>query len=321
MPMLRGLAFNVQNYSVHDGPGIRVEFFMKGCPLRCEWCSNPEGISPYPEPGSYPDKCMGATECGRCLAACKQKALLFTPEGTLGAIDRDVCIRCLACTRACLTGALSAWGQYYGVGEALDIIRKDRVFFERTGGGVTVSGGEALMQPEFVRALFEQCKAEGINTCLETALYVRPEIVDDFFDCTDLFICDIKCMDDATHRARCGVSNQLILENLRRIAARAARLVVRTPVLKGFNASDAEISAIGRFIRDDLHGRVLQYQLLPYRQLGVEKYASLGQEYPMQDFVGYEREQWEPDIRHFIDLLQSMGINAVSGNNQKLELP
>jgi pyruvate formate lyase activating enzyme len=317
----KGLVFNVQSFSVHDGPGIRVELFMKGCPLSCEWCSNPEGIASYAEPATYPSKCMGVTDCGNCLKVCPQQALLFTPEGTLGAIDRDVCIRCLACSAACLTGAITAWGKEYTVEQAMQLIRKDKVFFERTGGGVTVSGGEALLQHQFVLALFEQCRAERINTCLESALYIKPEILDGFFPLTDLFIADIKTMDCAKHQQRCGVPNQLILDNLKKIASHGANLVIRTPILKGFNATDAEITAIGRFIIDELDNKVLQYQLLPYRQMGTEKYASLNQPYPLADFEGYDRDQWEPDIRRFIDLLQAMGVNAVSGNNQKLELP
>jgi pyruvate formate lyase activating enzyme len=314
-----GLVFNVQGYSVHDGPGIRVEFFMKGCPLRCEWCSNPEGISPAREPGAYPDKCLGIEDCGACLAACPQGALLFAPDGTLDAVDRAACIGCLACTEACLTGALSPWGITYTVDEAMDIIRRDRPFFERSGGGVTISGGEALLQPHFAQAVFEQCRTEGINTCLESALFVSPQVLEPFLPLTDLWIADIKHRDPAIHLARCGVSNGPILANLRLLAQRGARLVVRTPVVKGFNATDEAMAAIGRFILDDLGNRVLQHQLLPYRQLGTEKYASLGRDYPMAGFEGYERKQWEPDLRRFIALLQDMGVNAVSGNNQRLK--
>jgi pyruvate formate lyase activating enzyme len=195
------------------------------------------------------------------------------------------------------------------------------VFFEKTGGGVTISGGEALLQPEFVKAVFAQCKAEGINTCLESALYIPQSRLDDFFELTDLFITDIKTMDSAKHLARTGVDNTRILDNIRYLAAHQANLVIRTPILKGFNATDQDIAAIGAFILNDLDNRVLQYQLLPYRQLGTEKYASLNQDYPMAGFVGYDRDEWEPDIRRFLKMLQDMGINAVSGNNKKLELP
>ena len=315
---VKGLVFNVQTYSVHDGPGIRVEFFMKGCPLKCDWCSNPEGISPVVELNSSPGKCMGAADCGNCRRVCEQGALLFTEEGFLGAIDRDACKRCMACAGVCLTGALTSWGKYYTVEEAMDVIRRDRVFFEKTGGGVTISGGEALLQPDFVYAVFEQCHREGINTCLESALHVRPEVVDRFLPVTDYFITDIKHMDAEIHLQRCGVPNGLILNNIKRVARDGSALIVRTPVLKGFNATDEAITDIGRFILDELGGKVLQHQLLPYRQLGTEKYASLDKEYPMIGFEGYEREEWEADIRRFIDILQKMGVNAVSGNNKRI---
>lgn len=263
---------------------------------------------------------MGVDDCGNCLKACEQGALLFTPEGLMGGIDREACIRCLKCTRVCLTGALTAWGRQYSVEEAMELIRADRLFFEKSGGGVTISGGEALLQADFVLAVFKQCREEGINTCLESALHVHPRKLDELFSVTDLFITDIKHMDSQLHRQRCGAGNELILDNIRHIVAAQANLVIRTPVIKGFNASDEQIIAIGRFIIDELDNRVLQHQLLPYRQLGTEKYASLNRRYPMEDYEGYEREEWEPDIRRFIDLLQGMGVNAVSGNNKPLPL-
>lgn len=315
----RSLVFNVQNYSVHDGPGIRIEFFMKGCPLACEWCSNPEGISAQQEPGSYPSKCMGRADCGACIKACKHGALLFTQEGTLAAVDRAVCRGCLACAHACLTGALSPWGTYYTVEEAMELIRKERTFFERSGGGVTISGGEALLQADFVRAVFEQCKEEGINTCLESCLCVPTHLLEPFLRITDYFITDIKHMDPHVHKKRTGASNELILKNIKYLASKDIKLIIRTPVLKGFNATDESMLAIGDFILNELDNKVLQYQLLPYRQLGTEKYASLNKPYPMEDFEGYDREEWEPDIRRFISLLQDRGVNAVSGSSKKLD--
>lgn len=313
-----GLVFNVQSYSVHDGPGIRLEFFMKGCPLSCEWCSNPEGIQSKPELGSYPSKCMGAEDCGECLKVCAQGALLFTQEGVLEALDRNACRGCLACADACLTGALTPWGKRYTVEEAMELIRRDQEFYDRTGGGVTISGGEALLQPAFVLAVFKQCQAEGINTCLESCLCVPTKTLEPFLTVTDYWITDIKHMDPLTHKERTGASNELILANINYLAKQEVQLIIRTPVLKGFNANVADMQAIGSFILDELDNKILQYQLLPYRQLGTEKYASLNLEYPMASFEGYEREEWEPDIRRFIAMLQDRGINAVLGNNQKL---
>lgn len=317
--MIRGLVFNVQGYTVHDGPGIRTEFFMKGCPLSCEWCSNPEGIHCSPEPGVYADKCLGLDDCTRCIRACKTESLLVASNNHVVGIDRNKCIHCLACARACPSGAIKPWGEYYTVEQAMDFIRRDKAFYDRTGGGVTISGGEALLQPEFVAALTKQCKKEGFHTCVESALHVPRENVKMVLPYVDMFITDIKTMDPEMHKKRCGVTNERILSNIIYIAESGMDLVIRTPVLKGFNATDADITAIGNFIKNELHNHVIQYQLLPYRQMGTEKYASLDIPYPMADFEGYEREEWEPDFIRFLKILNGMGINAVTGLFQKLK--
>ena len=314
----RGLVFNVQGYTVHDGPGIRTEFFLKGCSLACEWCSNPEGLKAYAETGIDPDKCIGLDECGLCLRACKQEALLATADGIIAAIDRTKCIHCLKCTKLCPPSALKAWGEWYTVDDVMAVVERDRAFHEKTGGGITISGGEALLQPEFVRAVFERCQDEGVHTVLESALNVPAETVEMIIPYCDMIICDIKTMNSEEHRRRCGAGNELILENIKRIEASGTPLVIRTPVLKGFNATEEDMRAIGEFILNELHNNVLQYQLLPWRALGTEKYKSLNIPYPMEDFEGYEREEWEPDFHRFLDLLCGMGINAVTGMNQKL---
>lgn len=316
--MIRGLVFNVQGYTVHDGPGIRTEFFMKGCPLSCEWCSNPEGLRSFPEPGVYSDKCLGLNDCTRCIRACKKEALLVSENNQVVGIDRNKCVHCLACANTCPSGAIKPWGQWYTVDEAMEVIRRDTVFYDKTGGGVTISGGEALLQPEFVSALLKQCKAEGIHTCVESALHVSRETVEAALPYIDMFITDIKTMDPVIHKQRCGVTNEKILENIKYVADSGTPLVIRTPVLKGFNATDEAITAIGNFILNELHNNIVQYQLLPYRQMGTEKYKSLNRPYPMEDFEGYEREEWEPDFIRFLNILNKMGINAVTGMHQRL---
>lgn len=316
---VRGLVFNVQGYTVHDGPGIRTEFFMKGCPLSCEWCSNPEGMRPYPEPGVYGDKCLGLDNCTRCIRACKTESLLISETNKVVGIDRNKCVHCISCAKACPSGAIKPWGEYYTVEQAMEVIRRDKVFYDRTGGGVTISGGEALAQPEFVTALLKQCKEEGFHTCVESALYVSRDVVNQVLPYVDMFITDVKTMDSEKHKKRCGVPNERILDNIRYVVENDMDLVIRTPVIKGFNATDEDIIAIGNFIKNDLHNQVLQYQLLPYRQMGTEKYKSLNRPYPMENFEGYEREEWEPDFIRFLGILNNMGINAVTGMHQKLK--
>ena len=178
--------------------------------------------------------------------------------------------------------------------------------------------GEALLQADFVKAVFERCQDEGIHTVLETALNVPSSTVEMIIPYCDMILCDIKTMDPKAHLMRCGATNERILENIKIIERSGTPLVIRTPVLKGFNATDEDMRAIGEFIVNELHNNVLQYQLLPWRALGTEKYKSLNIPYPMEDFEGYEREEWEPDFHRFLDLLHDMGVNAVTGMNQKL---
>lgn len=315
---IRGLVFNVQGFTVHDGPGIRTEFFMKGCPISCEWCSNPEGMRAYPEPGVYPDKCLGLDNCTRCVRACRTNSLMISAADRIVGINRDTCAHCMGCANACPSSAIQPWGEYYTVEQAMKVIRRDKVFYERSGGGVTISGGESLLQPEFVLALLKQCKKEGFHTCVESALYVPQDVVDQVLPYTDFFITDIKTMDSEMHKKRCGVPNEKILSNIKRVAESGTPLVIRTPVLKGFNATDESICAIGKFIIEELGNQIVQYQLLPYRQMGTEKYKSLNRPYPMENFEGYEREEWEPDLARFLDILIGMGINAVTGNNKHM---
>lgn len=190
---------NVQRFTVHDGPGIRTELFLKGCPLRCEWCSNPETYERFPQVGVFPQKCIG---CGYCLKACAEhgrNALKIGDNRVVG-IDRDACDDCLLCEEECMSGTLTIWGKKLTVDDAMEVIRRDRNFYDRSGGGVTLSGGEALLQWRFCRELLKCCKAENINTCLESALYVNPKAIDEVAPYADLFITDIKQMDSDIHK-------------------------------------------------------------------------------------------------------------------------
>ena len=316
----RGVIFNVQHFTVHDGPGIRTELFMKGCSLHCRWCSNPEGIRSVREVGIYPDKCIGLDKCGACTRTCKNGVAFLAWEDRVVSIDRDKCRGCMQCTEACPGGALKAWGKLYTVEQALELVMKDEKFYRQSGGGVTVSGGEALLQAEFVEALFAGCRAQGISTCLESALNVPRASVERLLPVTDWWISDIKHMDSEAHRAGTGAGNERILDNLRFLAQQQVRLILRIPVIEGFNATEENMRATGAFISEALGGRIVQLQLLPYRKLGVEKYASLNQTYPMgEDFDAPPREQWEEKLLHFRDLLRGYGLPAEAGTGGKLE--
>ena len=175
MPQQQGNIFNVQRFTIHDGPGMRTELFLKGCPLACEWCSNPEGLKTYMQPGIYKSKCISRKNCGACEEACPEKDVIKFVRGKISSIDRDKCTNCLACYEECPSDAIKQWGKLMSVEECMKIIRKDRGYYERSGGGVTVSGGEPLLQSDFVAELFKVCKEEGISTCFESTLHVKWE--------------------------------------------------------------------------------------------------------------------------------------------------
>ena len=314
---MTGLVTNIQRYTIHDVPGIRTEVFFKGCPLRCLWCSNPEGLERGPELGFYPNKCLGERNCGWCRRACPAP-----PEGrhVSALFDTEKCRSCLKCAAACPSGAIKVWGKRYTVEELLEIIERDRSFYEKSGGGVTLSGGEVLLQWEFAAELLRRCREAGIHTCVESALHVPWEHAEAVFQYADVIITDIKHMDSAAHKSFSGVGNERILENIRRTSALGKPLIIRTPVVMGFNADEANIRAIGVFLRDELGGRVLQYQLLPYRKMGTEKYASLRRPYPLENYAVPEREAWEPLLRRYADMLrEEYGLPAVAGSGAKVQ--
>ena len=316
------LVSNIQKYTIHDGPGIRTEIFFKGCPLHCLWCSNPETLDTKLRIGVYPTKCLTLTKCGACVKACPENgAPLEFENGVLKAANMtDACKGCFKCTDVCPPRALKQWGEWMSLRELMKVIAEDRSFYQKTGGGVTLSGGEVLLQWEIAAMLLEESHKEHINTCVESALCCPPEHMESVWQHTDLVITDIKHMDPLKHREYTGVDNKLILENIKRTVELGKKLVIRTPVVAGYNDDLENIRATGAFIRDELGGKIVQYQLLPYRRLGTEKYDSLNLPYPMGDYVMPERAVWEENLLKLTDMLVSeYGLPAVAGSGSKLE--
>lgn len=316
-----GNIFNIQRFTIHDGPGIRTEIFFKGCPLRCVWCSNPESMRQASEVGVYPEHCVGIDKCGRCLPMCSVEpgGALVVEENKVVRINRKTCIGCLACAKACPNDSLKIFGEWMTVDEVMRPILSDRNFYTRSGGGITLSGGDALLQWEFALELLKRCKNVGIHTCVESEMHTTTSVLDEVMPFTDLWIVDMKLMDSAKHREYTCVGLDRILSNIKYLVSNKAKLVIRIPVIKGINDHDVNIQITARFIIDELHGRITQLQLLPYRLLGEDKYEALGLKFRMMTETAPDRDEYEPRIRHIAEIFQDQGIPAVAGTTTKFQ--
>ena len=282
----QGLIFDIQRYSVHDGPGIRTLVFLKGCPLRCLWCSNPESQKASPELAFRRTLCIG---CGVCVDVCSLRAIQL--KDTSIEIDRSKCNLCGECVKVCSPEALSVVGRWVTVEQVLAEIERDLIFYEVSQGGITVSGGEPLAQPHFVEALLKAGKAKGMTTAIETAGYAPWSSMERVIRYADLVLYDLKHIDPVVHRQLIGVSNRPILENARRIANLGVPLTVRCPVVPGFNDEPHDMDKLFRFVAN-LPG-VKQVDLLPYHRLGESKYAMLGRDYALKEVRPPTRQDLE----------------------------
>lgn len=274
--MTSGVITHIQRFSVHDGPGIRTTVFLKGCQMHCPWCHNPETYRLQPEIQAFPERCI---ECRACAATCRHGAHEFTDTAHI--YHRDRCVVCGECIDTCYAKSLVQIGETRTAESIVAEVLADRPFY-KPAGGVTISGGEPLVQVDFTRNILNLCRQQGVHTAIETNLAWPWEVVDSLVSLVDLFLVDIKTMDDAAHSASTGVSNARTLENLRRLDALGRTLVVRTPVVVGFNDRPEQIDAIADFLAT-LHN-VRQYELLPYHPLGAGKHESLGLDGPRPEF-------------------------------------
>ena len=282
-----GVTFNVQRFSTEDGPGIRTTVFMKGCPLRCRWCHNPEGLSPQPQLVWYDVRCIGARAC---LSACPTRALELTPAGMR--IDRERCSPCDRCVGACPSAALEVIGRRWTPQELFALVAKDAVFYETSGGGVTVSGGEPAMQPDFLEAFLVLCHEGGIATAIDTCGYAEWSVYERLLPLVDLVLFDLKIADRQRHREATGVFPDRIFENAAAIAGRGVPMWVRTPVIPAYTDGEENIAALAAFIA----GRVpvvQRWDLLAYTNLGRPKYHRLDLPYALEETDIPSRERME----------------------------
>jgi pyruvate formate lyase activating enzyme len=297
-----GLVFDIRKFSLHDGPGIRTTVFFKGCPLSCWWCHNPESQSPKPEIMLWESRCI---RCGACIQACPQGAV-STQDGRI-ITDRERCTRCGTCTGECAADARELIGKRMSVNEVMREIERDVVFFEDSGGGVTFSGGEPLAQRAFLAELLRACHALEIHTAVDTCGYTPWEALDSIRADTDLFLYDLKLMDDTRHRLHTGVSNRLILDNLQALSASGARIIVRMPVIPGINDSDDDLHHLGAFAAVLPH--LERLDILPYHHSALGKYERLDKAYPMPESVSPTDERMQEIAR----LLQTYDLSVKIG--------
>ncbi len=312
-PGVRGTVFNVQRFSVHDGPGIRTVVFLKGCSLRCRWCSNPESLSRSVQIGVYAQRCLGVDRCRACLEAAPDPDGVVVRDGHVVGIRSGRAEPYVGCAEACPTGALKVWGRRVSVGEVMEEVLADRAFYASSGGGLTLSGGEALLQPRFATELLKAARAAGISTCMETALNVRGDHLDPVLPLLDSIFCDLKHLDPAAHRRYTGASNERILANLRTVVASGVRTVIRIPVVPDHNGTDANLHATARFLSEEFGSRINQIQLLPFRKLGEDKYTALGMTYGMREFAAPPRETWEHALTSAARVMSDYGLQVVAG--------
>jgi pyruvate formate lyase activating enzyme len=282
------LVTNIQGYSIHDGPGIRTVVFLKGCGLECRWCCNPECISPRPEVGFVKSLC---TRCGKCAGVCPNEALIYEVD-QLPHIDRERCSGCGVCSSVCEYKAIVLYGKSMSAEEIFDAVKRDKMFYQASGGGVTVSGGEALLQPQLVCDIFEKCRQAGIHTCIETSGYAAESALRQVIPYTDYILHDLKIMNSDKHWQHTGKPNGLILGNAKIAATSGIETLFRMPLIPGVNDDLQNIKETANFLHE-LGNSSLRIELMPYHRLGKGKYESLDKPYHLPDVFSPEPEYIE----------------------------
>ena len=295
--------FDIKRYAINDGPGIRVTIFLKGCPLACRWCHNPESISPKVQKLYTASKCIG---CGECVKVCPLQACELTEEGIRTKVD--LCDVCGKCAEVCPAKATEMSGQYESVDELLGVIEKERPFFEQSGGGVTFSGGEPLLYPKFLTEILDACGERGIHRAVDTSGLAKKDVLLKIAARTDLFLFDLKLMDSKKHKTWTGVGNEVILENLNALAETGTAIQIRIPLITGINADDGNIEATAAYVAA-LPGDKKPVNLLPFHDVGRGKDIKLGQSRDLHEMS----EPTAADLERVIGIFATHGVLATVG--------
>jgi len=297
---MEGIVFNIQRYSIDDGPGIRSTVFLKGCPLRCLWCSNPESWNSLPEVTYRYTSCR---KCGRCVQVCPMQAITLDKDGVH--IDRERCRNCGRCAKECVAEALKITGKKMTAGEVFAVVNRDIDYYRNSGGGVTVSGGEVLSQPDFTAALLKLCQDAGLHTCVDTSGYGEKEALDRVLAYCNLVYFDLKHMDPIQHKKLTGQSNEVILRNLAVLIDRRIPVVIRVPLIPGYNNSDKNIAAMAQTVADLT--KEAPVHLLPYHRYGVSKYKMLGRKYTLEGV----KQLTEEELARAQKIVESFGLECM----------